>query len=436
QQQQQQQQKPRGTNMMPKKAKKKKGKKKGGGGGSNAAAAAAAAVPAQAAIPIRTELPPPPPPVVAPSTSEMDHSVIKKWVLEVASRRVLATSDEIKRYFHGRVDEDVIDFYNEEFSNCRATVIQCAEFLNIEVPPEDEEEEDDDINSELVAGAFGAKERTKHGDYSAFEHPLERRANEAKQNDCKDLNVLNAILQEAHGEVGLGKMKKMIKKMVKRINETREEQKQLRAQSLVKPKREVSAPKLHPAYASKESTFSSFAPSTIPDKIPDAMLDIPPNVVGWVIGKNGARINDIQSKTNAAMWMDQNFPDGVMRKLHIHGNTQQVEAAIAEVEFLMKSAPVNTPRPGKMGPKQLPHGGGLPPGHPDLYYSKKTIKCPHALVGYLIGKKGAMIKHIKSMSNANVELFQGYPDGHPRDVFITGTAEEVDLAATLVDEVS
>lgn len=50
---------------------------------------------------------------------------------------------------------------------------------------EDEEEEDDDINIELVAGAFGAKERTKHGDYSAFEHPLERRANEAKQNDCK-----------------------------------------------------------------------------------------------------------------------------------------------------------------------------------------------------------------------------------------------------------
>ncbi|CAN0274601.1 unnamed protein product, partial [Ectocarpus sp. 4 AP-2014] len=349
QQQQQQQQQPRGTNMMPKKAKKKKGKKKGGGGGSNAAAAAAAG-PAQAAIPIRTELPPPPHPVVAPSTPEMDHSVIKEWVLEVASRRVLATSDEIKRYFHGRVDEDVIDFYNEEFSNCRATVIQCAEFLNIEVPPEDEEEEDGDINSELVAGAFGAKERTKHGDYSAFEHPLERRANEAKQNDCKDLNVLNAILQEAHGEVGLGKMKKMIKKMVKRINETREEQKQLRTQSLVKPKREVSAQKLHPAYASKEPTFSSFAPSTIPDKVPDAMLDIPPNVVGWVIGKNGARINDIQSKTNAAMWMDQNFPDGVMRKLHIHGNKQQVEAAIAEVEFLMKSAPVNTPRPAMMGP--------------------------------------------------------------------------------------
>lgn len=45
--------------------------------------------------------------------------------------------------------------------------------------------------------------------------------------------------------------------------------------------------------------------------------------------------------------MDQNFPDGEMRKLHIHGNKAQVEAAIREVEFLMNSAPVNNSRPGK-----------------------------------------------------------------------------------------
>lgn len=34
----------------------------------------------------------------------MDHSVIKKWVLEVAARKTLATSDQMHRYFHGRVD--------------------------------------------------------------------------------------------------------------------------------------------------------------------------------------------------------------------------------------------------------------------------------------------------------------------------------------------
>lgn len=49
----------------------------------------------------------------------------------------------------------------------------------------DDNDNEGGVNDDLVGAAFGAKERTKHGDYSAFEHPLERRANEAKQNDCK-----------------------------------------------------------------------------------------------------------------------------------------------------------------------------------------------------------------------------------------------------------
>ncbi|CAN0007442.1 unnamed protein product, partial [Laminaria digitata] len=67
----------------------------------------------------------------------VDHSVIKKWVLEVAARKRKTTLAEIARYFHGRVDADVIDSYMEVFgNNCRDTVVQCAEFLNIVVPPE------------------------------------------------------------------------------------------------------------------------------------------------------------------------------------------------------------------------------------------------------------------------------------------------------------
>lgn len=51
------------------------------------------------------------------------------------------------------------------------------------------------------------------------------------------------------------------------------------------------------------------------------------------------------------MWVDQNFPAGEMRKLHIHGNKTQVEAAMREVEELIRTAPVNAMRPGKMSPE-------------------------------------------------------------------------------------
>lgn len=47
------------------------------------------------------------------------------------------------------------------------------------------------------------------------------------------------------------------------------------------------------------------------------------------------------------MWVDQDFPDGEMRKLHIHGNASQVEAAIREVKIHMSRAPIDNSRPEK-----------------------------------------------------------------------------------------
>lgn len=52
----------------------------------------------------------------------------------------------------------------------------------------------------------------------------------------------------------------------------------------------------------KAPAFSSYQPPSIAgDRPPDHMMDIPPNVVGWVIGKNGTRINEIQQRTHAAV---------------------------------------------------------------------------------------------------------------------------------------
>lgn len=41
------------------------------------------------------------------------------------------------------------------------------------------------------------------------------------------------------------------------------------------------------------------------------------------------------------MWIDQNFPDGEMRKLHIHGSKAEVDDAVYQVTALMDSAPAN-----------------------------------------------------------------------------------------------
>lgn len=58
----------------------------------------------------------------------------------------------------------------------------------------DDDDTEGGVNDDLVGAAFGAKERSKHGDFSAFEHPLERRANELKQNGCKVSTFTSTIV--------------------------------------------------------------------------------------------------------------------------------------------------------------------------------------------------------------------------------------------------
>ncbi|CAN0332193.1 unnamed protein product, partial [Laminaria digitata] len=189
------------------------------------------------------------------------------------------------------------------------------------------------------------------------------------------------------------------------VSYLQEEQKLLRKDQNQGLRREISQ-KLHPAYANKEPTFTSFQPPNISfDKEPDAVIDIPPNIVGWVIGKAGVRINELQARTKAAMWVDQNMPAGEMRKLIIHGGKAQVEAAVKEVNLLLQAAPGNNPPPpaprtGKMGSPEeaamtVAYGDSQVPTSDPEGMTHKTLECPHALVGYLIGKKGVMIKRIK-----------------------------------------
>ena len=55
------------------------------------------------------------------------------------------------------------------------------------------------------------------------------------------------------------------------------------------------------------------------------------------------------------MWIDQSFPNGHARKLHIYGKSSEVEAAVVEVEYLIKSAPTTNAR-RVIPPSEVRHG--------------------------------------------------------------------------------
>jgi far upstream element-binding protein len=66
-----------------------------------------------------------------------------------------------------------------------------------------------------------------------------------------------------------------------------------------------------------------------------ATVDCPPSFVGRVIGKGGETIKGLQAQSGAHITIDQNFPEGVPRKISISGPSGCVTIAVRLIEELL-----------------------------------------------------------------------------------------------------
>ena len=68
-------------------------------------------------------------------------------------------------------------------------------------------------------------------------------------------------------------------------------------------------------------------------------LECPQSLVGRIIGASGATVRDIQARCSVRVQIDQDFPEGVPRKITITGNESAVQQAVAMVKFVMENGP-------------------------------------------------------------------------------------------------
>ena len=68
-------------------------------------------------------------------------------------------------------------------------------------------------------------------------------------------------------------------------------------------------------------------------------LDCPQGIVGRVIGRRGETIKALQSASGAKIVVEQNFPDGVPRKVKISGKPTVVTLAVKMVSELISGEP-------------------------------------------------------------------------------------------------
>lgn len=141
------------------------------------------------------------------------------------------------------------------------------------------------------------------------------------------------------------------------------------------------------------------------------ILEIAPDKVGQIIGSKGMIIQEIQTRSGARAYVNQDFPAGVNRQVNITGSAAQVKAAADLINLIITEGPTAI------------HVNSMA-GGPTV---TQIVECTQPQVGKIIGTGGATIKELQSKSGARIQIDQDYPPEVPRKINITGTAAAVAL---------
>ncbi len=149
-----------------------------------------------------------------------------------------------------------------------------------------------------------------------------------------------------------------------------------------------------------------------------AVIDVHPRKCGAVIGSRGAVIHGMQERSGARIKLNQDYPDGEMRKLTISGSQEQVQMCAELVKRVLE--------PG--GGSHSIHENALSGGD----VMTEIVMCPPPLVGRVVGRGGGNVREVQTRSGARVQVNQQFPEGQDRQVEITGTQAAVRAAVELV----
>lgn len=151
------------------------------------------------------------------------------------------------------------------------------------------------------------------------------------------------------------------------------------------------------------------------------VMEVAPDKVGQIIGSRGAIIQEIQTRTGAKAFVNQDFPDGVNRQVKITGTTAQTKACAELIKMIIDQ-----------GPQAIHVGGGAGGSGPTI---TTVMECSQAQVGKVIGTGGATIKELQTKSGARIQIDQDFPPEVPRKINMTGTAQAVSMAMQLINSV-
>lgn len=158
-------------------------------------------------------------------------------------------------------------------------------------------------------------------------------------------------------------------------------------------------------------------------------------LVGRVIGGGGATIRELQARSGAKIQIDQNFPEGVPRKIQITGTSAAIKIATDLIKYVLENGPNLPPIQGE---QYLGAVGGMNGATAAAMGSGGTMSFEVAKmhVGKIIGRGGEIVTMIQQKSGCSkVQIDQNVPEGMPCKVMITGAAPNQQYAVHLIQEI-
>ncbi|KNC98566.1 uncharacterized protein SPPG_06253 [Spizellomyces punctatus DAOM BR117] len=194
---------------------------------------------------------------------------------------------------------------------------------------------------------------------------------------------------------------------------------------------------------------------------------VPHTKMGWLIGKQGCRIKEIQGYSNARVTAHEGvLPGSTERIIQILGVMDAIHIAIYHIASTLQEYPQRDnfgfvpyrPLPMQMplplggipgappyaipGPHAffppIPPGAMLPMPHhrgapaPHLPVQMQQIFIPNDMVGAIIGKQGSKINEIRHLSGSQIKIMEPQMGSSERLVTITGNPEQNQMALYLL----
>jgi far upstream element-binding protein len=158
-----------------------------------------------------------------------------------------------------------------------------------------------------------------------------------------------------------------------------------------------------------------------------AEIPVPRALVGYIIGRGGETIRELQMKSGAHIQIqreEENAPPNADRIVSISGSEDTIEVAKKLIQNLIDE------RMEGGGGSSDRYGSRYAPGsNPDGTESIE-LEIPNERVGLIIGRGGTTIKSIQSRTGANVNIPQAPEPNNPqiRLITITGNADQKEAA--------